>query len=142
MDRSRVVAVVVKVISAVAVVAAVAGACDRHVYGRDDLDVSLFQHHNNLRWGRLENASLTVKPEMRGAFMTTWAARMLQFELQDVEVAGVSIAPDGDSADVVVTVTYVDKGTMTVKTGTFNEHWLRTDAGWLADKFADVAAGG
>lgn len=133
--------VVTLVAVAFTVTLALAG-CGKHVYGRDDLDVSLFQHHNNLRWNRLENASLQVKPEMRGAFLTTWAARMQQYELQDVEVAGVAIMPDGDSADVVVNVTYVDKASMTVKTGTVTEHWLRTDNGWLTDKFADVGAGG
>src|SRR6185437_5710872 len=91
------------------------GAACSHMYSRDDLDVSLFQLHNDLRWGRLENAAQNVKPELRGAFLTTWAKRMQEIEIQDLEVAGVALSKDGDGADVVIAVTYVDKGSMTVR---------------------------
>jgi hypothetical protein len=127
--RSLVVAALTVVVASSAL-----GGCGKHGYTRDDLDVALFQHHANLRWGRLENASLNVKPEMRGAFLTAWAQRMQEYELQDVEVTGVAMSPDGDNADVVVTVTYVDKASMTVKNVAVPEHWIRTDDGWVVDK--------
>jgi hypothetical protein len=119
-------------LAAVAVVALC--SCGKHLYTRDDLDVSLFQHHNNLRWGRLENASLTVTPEMRSAFLNLWAARMQRLELQDMEVAGVVMAKDGESADVVVSVSWIDKSSMTMQQSSMNEHWIRTDDGWQVEK--------
>ena len=127
----------VRVCSVAVVVTLIAGvgACGKHLYGRDDLDVTVFQHLNNLRWDeRLGNAALTVAPDMRQAFLSTWTARLRQIELQDVAVAGVSMNPSGDGADIVVNITYVERDTMTVKTTAITEHWVRTDDGWLADK--------
>jgi hypothetical protein len=109
-----------------------------HMYSRDDLDVSLFQHDTDLRWGRLDNAAQNVKPEARGAFLTVWAKRMQELEIQDIEVAGVALSKDGDGADVVVNVTYIDKASMSVKSVTVPEHWVRTDQGWMIDKPASL----
>ena len=116
----------------------VALACGKHMYTRDDLDVSVFQHHNNLRWGRLENAALNVKADMRPLFLQQWASRMQMLELQDIEVAGVALSPDGDGADVVVNVTWVEKVSMTVKTSAVTEHWARTEDGWIVDRPASL----
>lgn len=119
-----------------AVLFAVPGAlsCGKHVYTRDDLTVTLSKHHIDLRWGRLGNAALNVKPEMREAFLQSWAARASTLELQDIEIAAVVVSPDEDAADVVVNVTYVERETMTVKTEALSERWIRTDAGWVAEK--------
>ncbi|HEY4221556.1 MAG TPA: hypothetical protein VGO62_09440 [Myxococcota bacterium] len=125
--RTRLLVVIVVIVSGCA-----------HMYSKDDLDVSLFQHHNNLRWGRLDNAATTVSPELRTSFLSTWAARQQTLELQDVEVQGATLTPDGAAADVVVAITYVDKASMTVKNVTMIEHWIRTDDGWLEQKFADA----
>lgn len=108
------------------------------LHGRDDLDVEVFRHHNNLRWGRLANAAIAVKPELREAFVKDWAARSGVVELQDIEVAGVLMDPQGAFADVVVNITYIERDTMQVKSVTATERWARTDAGWLVEKPAEL----
>ena len=137
MKHAPVVVTVTVVVAALFGAALFGGAC-AHMYGKDDLDVSVFQHNVNLRWGRLDNAALTVKPEMRGPFVAAWTARMQQLEIQDIEVGGVALSKDGDAADVSVAVTFVDKASMTVRTETVGEHWIRTDDGWLIDKPAQL----
>ena len=112
--------------------------CGKHLYNQDDLTVALFKHHTDLRWGRLENAALLVEPQLRGAFLAMWASKANALELQDVDIAGVSMSPDGDGADVVINVTYVERETMQVKNAVLNEHWTRTDDGWFADKPATL----
>jgi hypothetical protein len=106
----------------------------KHAYNRDDLTVALSKHHIDLRWGRLGNAALTVKPEMREAFLKTWTARANTIELQDIEIAAVAMSPDENAADVVINVTYVERDTMTVRTEALSERWIRTDEGWIAEK--------
>ena len=108
--------------------------CGKHLYSRDDLTVTLSTHHINLRWGRLGNAALTVKPEMRAAFLEAWGKRAGQLELQEIEVAAVVLTPDGDAADVMVNITYVDRENMSVKTEAVAERWVRTEDGWIAEK--------
>lgn len=109
-------------------------ACGKHVYNRDDLTVTLSKHHIDLRWGRLGNAAIAVKPEMREAFLRTWTARANTIELQDIEITAVVVSPDEDAADVVINVTYVERDTMTVKTEALTERWIRTENGWIAEK--------
>jgi hypothetical protein len=109
-------------------------------YNRDDLDIALAQHHIDLRWGRLENAAQRVAPEMRSAFLQTWAARLQDVELQDIEVAAVSLTEDGAAADVVVVVTWVERATMQVRTTQIPERWSRGEDGWRAATPATLAA--
>lgn len=111
-----------------------AGGCGRHGYGRNDLDLTLSKHHIDLRWGRLENAAQAVTPAMRAEFVRVWSERIAQSELQDLEIVGVVMAEDGDKAEVVVRVTSVDRGTMTVSSKTVTERWKRTDEGWQLEK--------
>lgn len=106
------------------------GACGRHLYDRRDLDVDMAKHHIDLRWGRLGEAAMRVHPDMRGAFMEDWAKRAETVELQDLEIVGATLDEDGDSADVVLAVTYVDRTTLQVKRATVAEKWQRTDDGW------------
>lgn len=106
------------------------GSCGKHLYSRQDLDVDLSKHHIDLRWGRLGEAALRVHPDMRAAFMEDWARRAGDIELQDLEVVGVTIAEDGDSADVVLALTYVERATLQVRRATTTERWSRTDQGW------------
>lgn len=108
--------------------------CGRHGYGRNDLDMTLSKHHIDLRWGRLENAAQAVTPPMRAEFVRVWSERLAQSELQDLEIVGIVLTPEGDKADVVVRVTAVDRNTMTVVATTITERWLRTDSGWLLEK--------
>lgn len=126
----------------VAVVAALTMAslgagCGRHLYSRDDLTVDLAKHHIDLRWGRIENAALRVNPELRAAFVQTWAQRLQGLELQEMDVAGVAMIDD-DTAEVVVVVTWVDKASMAVKTVQLPERWVRTDEGWRLATVAEL----
>jgi hypothetical protein len=107
-------------------------------HGREDLDIAAGKHHIDLRWGRLENAAVAVMPEKRAAFLESWAKRAGQIELQEVDVAGVVMAPDNASADVIVNLTYVERETMMVKQATMTEHWLRTADGWFIDTFTEL----
>ena len=115
--------------------------CGRHLYNRDDLTVDLAKHHIDLRWGRLENAAQRVDPQMRGAFVQVWSQRLAGLELQDMDVAGVALI-DEDTAEVIVVVTYVDKGTMGVQTVQLPERWVRTEAGWRLATVAELPDGG
>ena len=114
----------------------VAGGCGKHAFNRDDLDISLSRHHIDLRWGRIDHAAQAVMPPMRAAFMAEWTRRLQGIELQDVDVTGVVVSEDGDHADVVVTITWVDRASMSVVTSTVTEKWLRTDSGWLLESNA------
>jgi hypothetical protein len=107
-------------------------------HSREDLDIAMGKHHIDLRWGRLENAAQRVKPEMRAAFLRSWAEKAGQIELQDIDVAGVVVHEGGDTADVIVNMTWIERSTMQVKTGTVTERWLRTDQGWLLEKPAEL----
>lgn len=107
---------------------------------RDDLEIAMAQHHIDLRWGRLENAATHVAPAMRGAFLQTWAARLQDVELQDIEVTGVAMADDGGSADVVVAVVFVERETMQVRSAQLTERWVRGAGGWTAATPASMSA--
>ncbi len=98
---------------------------------RDDLQEASAKHHIDLRWGRLENAAMRVTPEMRGAFLTSWATRLGTIELQDIEVTGLAIGEGGDTADVIVTVTFVERDSMSVRTAVLPEKWVRSGGQWL-----------
>lgn len=109
---------------------AAASSCGKHLYGRDDLDFGLSTHHIDLRWGRLQNAAQRVHPDMRAAFLEDWSTRLADVELQDIEVVGVSEGEDGDTADVVVQLTWVEKRTLALRQASVTERWVRTDQGW------------
>ncbi len=117
-----------------------ASGCGKHLYNRDDLTVDLAKHHIDLRWGRLDHAAMRVNPELRAAFLQTWAQRLASLELQELDVTGVAILDD-DTADVVVTVTFIDKATMAVKTMQVPERWVRTETGWMLQTVAELPGG-
>jgi hypothetical protein len=119
----------------------VVGGC-AGLASRDDLDIAMAQHHIDLRWGRLENAATRVVPAMRVAFLQTWAARLRDVELQDIEVTGLAMADDGASADVVVAVIFVERATMQVRSAQLLERWVRGPEGWTAATPATLAAPG
>lgn len=119
------------VVQALLAAALVGGAgCGKHLYSRNDLDVDLSRHHIDLRWGRVAEAARRVHPDLRTAFLQDWSRRAGEIELQDLEVVGVTEGKDGDSADVVLNVTWMDRATMQVKRSTVVERWSRTDEGW------------
>lgn len=111
--------------------------CGRHLYGRDDLTVDLARHHIDLRWGRIENAAVRVNPDLRAAFVQTWATRLQGLELQEMDIAGVALLDD-DTAEVVVVVTWVDKASMAVRTVQLPERWVRTEEGWRLATVAEL----
>jgi hypothetical protein len=111
--------------------------CGRHLYGRDDLTVDLARHHIDLRWGRIENAAVRVNPDLRAAFVQTWAKRLQGLELQEMDIAGVAMLDD-DTAEVVVVVTWVDKASMAVRTVKLPERWVRTEEGWRLATVAEL----
>lgn len=114
------------------------GAGCASFHGRQELDEQLFLHHNNLRWGRLGNAALQVKPDVRAAFMATWSARSTLLELQDVEVMAVDIRPGGETAEVVVAFIWVERASMSVKQSILSEEWRRTAGGWVLERPAEL----
>lgn len=114
-----------------------AAAC-ASLHGRNELDEQLFLHHNNLRWGRLGNAALQVKPELRSAFIASWSTRTGAAELQDLEVTAVTVAPDGATADVLVTAVWVERTTMSVRQAVVTEVWQRTPSGWIVERPAEL----
>lgn len=129
-----------RLLAVVAVVAvAVADAC-AGLASRDDLDIAMGQHHIDLRWGRLENAATRVAPAMRASFLQTWAARLQDVELQDIDVTGVVMSEDGGSADVVLTVVFVERAAMQVRSVQLTERWTRGADGWTATTPAVLAA--
>ena len=122
------------------VVALVLAGCGKHLYTRDDLQLDLTHHHIDLRWGRLENAAQRVAPDLRRAFLASWAQRIGQIEVQDIEVTGMVISEDGNSADVVITLTWIQRDSMAVKVANLPERWVRTDAGWRCNLVAELPA--
>jgi hypothetical protein len=121
-----------------AVFAAVFGSgCNTFGTNRDDLQQAAALHHIDLRWGRLENAAQRVSPDLRGAFLTSWASRLHGIEVQDIEVTGMVLNEAGDAADVIVTMTWVERDTMSVLTTIIPEQWTRVDGTWLASKPAE-----
>jgi hypothetical protein len=125
------------VIRGIALLALFTAGC-AHTYTRTDLDITLSKHHIDLRWGRIENAAQRVDPDLRAAFLAEWTKRGNEIELQDLDVAGVAMAEDGNSADVVVNFTYVERDTMSVRQVQVIEKWERTADGWLAKKPATL----
>ncbi len=115
--------------------------CGKHMYSRNDLDVDMVRHHVDLRWGRLAEAAGRVHPDMRAAFLQDWSNRAATVDLQDIEVIGVTETSEGDGADVVVKLIYVDKTTMQVQQTTVTERWQRTEAGWRVVRPIDVGGG-
>jgi hypothetical protein len=117
------------------------GGCGKHMYSRRDLDVDMSRHHLDLRWGRLGEAGQRVHPDMRAAFLQDWSTRGATVDLQDIEIVGVSEVMDGDAADVVLKLIYVDKATMQVQQATVVERWARTEEGWRVVRPIDLTAG-
>jgi len=74
--------------------------------------------------------------------LTSWAQRVGQVELQDIEVTGMAISEDGDTADVVVAVTWIERDTMAVISA--RSIWLlvrystRASATWVEDTVLPV----
>jgi hypothetical protein len=111
-------------------VCAMSASC-AHFYSRDDLTMSLTKHHVDLRWGRLENAAIAVVPSMQGQFLQHWAERSQAIELQDIEVVGMTIDDETNTATVMVRIVWVDRLSMAVQTSMTTETWTRTGDGWL-----------
>lgn len=110
----------------------------KHAYNETDFSIALAKHHSNLRWGRIENAALMVDPKLRAAFVAEWIGRQKTIELQEVEVAGMTTSEDGDVADVMLRIVYVEKDSMSVREVVVPEQWRRTSDGWLAVKPATL----
>jgi hypothetical protein len=110
----------------------------KHAYNETDFSIALAKHHSNLRWGRIENAALMVDPQLRAAFVAEWIGRQRSIELQEVEVAGMTTSEDGDVADVMLRIVYVEKDSMSVREVVVPEQWRRTSDGWLAVKPATL----
>ncbi len=127
-------------VAALSALLALASACGVLGNSRDDLQEASAKHHIDLRWGRLENAATRVTPDMRGAFLTSWASRLGAIELQDIEVTGLAIDESGNSADVVVTVTFIERDSMSVRTAVLPEKWIFQDGRWLCEKPAELPA--
>ncbi len=125
----------------VLVLIALGAACGKHMYSRRDLDVDMSRHHLDLRWGRLGEAGTRVHPDMRAAFLQDWANRAAMYDLQDIEIVGVAEVQDGDGADVVVKLIYVDRATNQVQQATVTERWARTDDGWRVVRPIEIGGG-
>ena len=123
---------------ALVALAVVALSSCKHAYNETDFQIALSKHHNNLRWGRIENAALVVEPQLRTAFTAEWLARQQTIELQEVEVVGVTQSEDGDAADVLLRIVFVDKDSMTMREVVVPERWKRTSDGWLATQPASL----
>jgi hypothetical protein len=109
---------------------ALMGSC-AHFYSRDDLTMSLTKHHVDLRWGRLENAAIVVVPSMQGPFLQHWAEKSQAIELQDIEVMGMTIDDETNTATVMLRIVWVDRLSMAVQTSMATETWTRTGDGWM-----------
>lgn len=128
----------IRVVSVALCLALLAGAgCGKHKYGQYDLDSSLSRYLIELRWGRFMKAAEHVTPEMRGAFVQVWTQASQQLEVQDLDVRNLLVAEDGNSAQVTLGLTYVDRANMSVKTAVVDQVWKRTDYGWLASDVFD-----
>lgn len=136
---SAVVRALVVVAAVVGGVPVVAGGCATLGTARDDLQQAAALHHIDLRWGRLENAAVRVAPAARAAFLAEWVKAGGVVELQDIDVSGIVIDEDGEGADVVVTVTYVERDTMSVRSAVVSERWLHVDGNWVCSTPATLS---
>ena len=112
--------------------------CGKAAYGRDDLQESLAKHYINLRWGRLANAASYVSPELRPAFVEDWEKRAQAIELQDFDVVQVTVSEDGDTAEVLVQLSWVENATMSLKSARLAQTWVRTDEGWRTTNLLEL----
>lgn len=108
------------------------GCSTKQVYNRQDLEMTLAQHHINLRWGRAAVASAQVHPDLRIAFVQYWQNIGQKYEIQEVEIQEILYQEGQDEAEVFIAVSWLDPETFQLKSGTMVEKWLRTDSGWQA----------
>jgi hypothetical protein len=106
--------------------------CGKHAYGKDDLQVATGKHYLDLRWGRIRAAAKRVHPDLRKGFIEDWTKRTNDVEIHDLEVVEMDIDEEGDSAEILVSVNWVDRTTMTMQQSTITQKWVRTDDGWVA----------
>lgn len=116
--------------------------CGKHIYGKDDLQVATGKHYLDLRWGRIAAAAKRVHPDMRQSFLEDWTQRSKDVEIHDLEVVEMDIDESGDSAQIMLSVNWVDRTTMTMQQSTVTQKWVRTDEGWVAAEDLKVGVSG
>lgn len=106
--------------------------CGKAAFGRQELEESLARHYIDLRWGRIPAAAQYVAPDLQPAFVEDWERRAQDVQLQEFDVVQITESEDGNSADVYVRLSWVDNATLSLKTATLKQTWVRTDQGWRA----------
>jgi hypothetical protein len=76
------------------------------------------------RWGRLGDAAQLVEPKYRNAYLSAHQDWGGSIELADTEILHVQLAPGNEQADALVTYSWFDKSTMTLRETTVKQRWL------------------
>lgn len=106
--------------------------CGKAALGRHELEASLARHYLDLRWGRIPSAAQYVAEDLRPAFLEDWTRRAQSSQIQDFDIVQIVDGEDGERAEVYIALSWVEQETLSLKSATLVQTWIKTDAGWRA----------
>lgn len=114
--------------------------CAKATLGAPELRQTLARHYLDLRWGRIASAAQYIAAPMQAAFVAEWEARAQRMQLQDFEVTHILDHPDGEGADVYLSLSWVDQDTLTLRQAALVQAWSKTEQGWRASALLELPA--
>ncbi len=107
------------------------GCVFNNMSSEETLRDSVVGLNDEVRWNRLDLATLRVAPGFKGHFRATHYDWHRTLQIADTEVVGVEVGDDRDHATSFVTVRWYGHDTMLLAETTLQQSWRRTLNGYL-----------
>lgn len=110
-----------------------AGCLFQNLSPTQGLSDQVYALNDESRWDRLDLAVQRVAPRYRAAFMGSrhqWGRRIA---IADTEVSALVVAEDLASATSSVEISWIDQGSMELRSTVLRQRWIRTDNGFLLE---------
>ncbi len=112
--------------------AAGVSGCGGSLDMRGDFLQSVRRYHEDLRWARYNDATLTLAPQLRKQFLLRARDAENEFSVSDWEIFSADIEPKKKKEAIVqVRITWMRKDETVVKTTTLEQKWLRRLDTWM-----------
>ena len=111
-----------------------AGCLFQNLSPTQGLSDQVYGLNDESRWDRLDLAVQRVAPRYRAAFMGSRHEWGRDIAIADTEVSALVVADDLASATSSVEISWVDQGSMELRSTVLRQHWIRTDNGYLLDE--------
>ena len=111
-----------------------AGCLFQNLSPTQGLSDQVYALNDESRWDRLDLAVQRVAPRYRATFLGSRHARGDDLTIADTEVSALVVADDLASATSSVEISWVDQGSMTLRSTVLRQRWIRTANGYLLEE--------